>query len=125
MPTIKEIADACGVSKPTVTKKLKELELWESHVNKVGSSFEVSAEAASAVAAELAPSTRKVEDEPAPEKSPIAIYEEYVKDLKEINAHLLDQLKEKDAQIAELQRQLSESNKRKSFWSRLLPGGRG
>lgn len=124
MPTIKEIAEACNVSKPTVTKTLKELEMWDSHVNKVGSTFEVSAEAASAVAAELAPAVRKAEDDPEPEKSPLAIYEDYVSDLKAINALLLEQVRDKDAQIAELQKLLAEATKQKSFWTRLLPRGR-
>lgn len=125
MPTIKEIADACGVSKPTVTKRLKEIGMWDGHVKKVGQSFEVDAEAASAVSSELAPSTRKVEEDPAQEKSPIAVYEEYIKDLKETNDRLWDQIREKDELIAELTRKLAENQPKPTIWDRLLPGKRG
>lgn len=126
MPTIKEIADACGVSKPTVTKKLKELGMWDTHVNKVGMSFEVDAEAASAVAAILSPSVRETEPEPpAPEKSVLDVYAEYIEELKDMNGKLWERLKEKDDQIADLQRQLAESNRGTSIWQRLLPGKRG
>lgn len=126
MPTIKEIADTCGVSKPTVTKKLKELGMWETHVNKVGMSFEVDAEATSAVAAILAPSVRESEPEPpAPEKSVLDVYAEYIEELKDMNGKLWERLKEKDEQIADLQRQLCERGERPSIWDRLLPGKRG
>lgn len=125
MPTIREIAETCGVSKPTVTAKLKELGMWDGHVSKVGKTFEVSAEATSAVAAALAPSVKKAEPEPqAPEKSVLDVYAEYIEELKDMNGKLWERLKEKDEQIADLQRQLAESGKKTSFWSRLLPRGR-
>lgn len=125
MPTIREIAETCGVSKPTVTAKLKELDMWDGHVSKVGKTFQVSAEATSAVAAALAPSVKKAEPEPqAPEKSVLDVYAEYIEGLKDINEKLWERLKEKDEQIADLQRQLAESGKRTSFWSRLLPGSK-
>ena len=48
MPTIKELADACGASKPTVKRRLQELGLWDGHVNKQGAAFVVDDYAASA-----------------------------------------------------------------------------
>lgn len=53
MPTIKELADACGASKPTVKRRLQELGLWEGHVNKQGATFVVDDYAASALSASL------------------------------------------------------------------------
>lgn len=53
MPTIREIAESCGVTKQTVTARLHELALWEGHVQKDGRAFLVDAEAASAVAASI------------------------------------------------------------------------
>lgn len=50
MPTLREIADACGTTKQTVTTRLKELGLWDAHVAKDGRTFDVDAFAASAVA---------------------------------------------------------------------------
>lgn len=50
MPTIREIAEACGTTKQTVTARLKELGLWEGHVSKSGRAFSVDDYAASAVA---------------------------------------------------------------------------
>lgn len=54
MPTIREIADGCGVTKQTVTARLRELGLWDAHVQKDGRTFVVDAMAASAVAASIA-----------------------------------------------------------------------
>lgn len=130
MPTIREIAEACKVSKPTVTAKLKELEMWDGHVNKVGKTFEVDAEASSAVAAALAGSAEKnttvvFQETPSEDQSGIKeVYEAYVEALKRENDRLWDQIREKDAQIAELQKQLSEASRKRSFWSRLLPSSR-
>lgn len=53
MPTIREIAESCGVTKQTVTSRLHDLGLWEGHVQKDGRAFVVDAEAASAVAASI------------------------------------------------------------------------
>lgn len=53
MPTIKELADACGASKPTVKRRLQELGLWDGHVNKQGATFVVDDYAASALSASL------------------------------------------------------------------------
>lgn len=126
MPTIKEIAEKCGVTKPTVTTKLKELGLWESHVSKSGSAFQVSDEAASAVAAALA----KKQDVDISQATPkptsdaaMEVYREYMETLKRENDRLWQQIKEKDELIAELSRKLAENKPRPSFWSRLLPSG--
>lgn len=53
MPTIREIAESCGVTKQTVTARLRELGLWDGHVQKDGRAFVVDAEGASAVAAAI------------------------------------------------------------------------
>lgn len=120
MPTIKEIADACGVTKPTVTKKLKELGMWASHVSKSGNTFTVTDEAASAVAASLVPSAVSDRGEQ-PKHDNSSVYEAYIADLKLQNERLWEQVREKDALIAELTQKLAENSK-PSFWSRLLPG---
>lgn len=57
MPTIREIAEACGTTKQTVTARLKELGLWDGHVSKAGRAFEVDDYAASAVADALKDAT--------------------------------------------------------------------
>lgn len=61
MPTIREIAEACGTTKQTVTARLKELGLWEGHVTKAGRAFSVDGYAASAVADALKGSRRASE----------------------------------------------------------------
>lgn len=127
MPTIKEIAEKCGVTKPTVTAKLKELELWDSHVSKAGSAFQVSDEAASAVAAALSKNQAAETAQAAPKPSSdaaIEVYREYMDTLKRENDRLWQQIKEKDELIAELSRKLAENQPRPSIWSRLLPGSK-
>lgn len=125
MPSIKEIAEACGVTKPTVTAKLKEIGMWDGHVNKQGKSFTVSAEAASAVSAALKPPVSPAADEPAKQAANDAIYEAYIADLKATNERLWEQVREKDALIAELTQKLAENQPKPSIWDRLLPGRRG
>lgn len=125
MPSIKEIADACGVTKPTVTAKLKEIGMWDGHVNKKGKSFVVSAEAASAVSAALKPSVSTVAEEPAKQAARDAVYEAYIADLKATNDKLWEQVREKDALIAELTQKLADNQPKPSIWDRLLPGRRG
>lgn len=134
MPTIKEIAEKCGVTKPTVTTKLKELGLWESHVSKSGSAFQVSDEAASAVAAALA----KKQDVDVSQSTPkptsdaaMEVYRDYIDAIKRENEKLWEQIREKEEQlrkkdelIAELSRKLAENQPRQSIWRRLLPGSR-
>lgn len=53
MPTIREIAEECGVTKQTITSRLRDLGLWEGHVQKDGRAFIVDQEASSAVAASI------------------------------------------------------------------------
>ena len=64
MTTIKEVADRCRVTKPTVKRRLVELGLWEKHVNKTGASYEIDDYAAAAVADSLTELTeRSIADE--------------------------------------------------------------
>lgn len=123
MPSIKEIADACGVTKPTVTAKLKELDLWDKHVSKSGKAYEVSAEASSIVSSALKPSVTPVAEEKKVSSSE-TIYEAYIANLKRENERLWGQVEEKDKLIAELSRKLADNQQKKPFWSRLLPSGK-
>ena len=101
MPTIKEIADRCGVTKPTVKTRLMELELWDGHVNTSAQPYVVDDYAASAVSASFAdsPDKRRTAEPETPQTSPAsdAIA------LRCIEA-LEAQLAAKDRQIAELMR---------------------
>lgn len=122
--TIREIADACGVSKPTVTKYLKELGLWDFHVTPGDSSHPtvVDDEARAAVSQRLAsirgkaPAQSSANHEQmeadgdgvdgAPQKGTVALYEARIADLK--------------AQILDLQGRLdAESSEREALTDRM------
>lgn len=124
MPSIKEIAEACGVTKPTVTAKLKEIGMWDGYVSKQGKGYVVSAEAASAVSAAIKPPVSPAA-EPTKQAASDAIYEAYIADLKATNEKLWEQVREKDALIAELTQKLADNQPKPSIWERLLPGRRG
>lgn len=116
MPTIREIAERCGVSKPTVTERLKDLGLWDAHVTKAGKAFEVDDHAAAVVADAL--KGRAAPD--AAGKGPAVDDGVTVRELlaaqRDLARMYQDQLAAKDAQIstlmgqvADLTRQLAES----------------
>ena len=109
MPTIKELADACGATKPTVTRRLKELGLWDGHVNKQGSVFVVDDEAASAVAHSFADAPQHDA-----QKAPVGhdAAAPVVASLERYIASLERQLETKDAQIADLARSNRELSDR-------------
>lgn len=97
MPTIKELADACGASKPTVKRRLQELGLWDGHVNKQGATFVVDDYAASALSSSLGAGgdgtgTDAAQDAPA---SVTDALNRYI-------ASLESQIEAKDAQISAL-----------------------
>ena len=135
MPTIKQIADACGVSKSTVRRKLEEMGLLEGgHATKVGKTLHVSDYAASAVSAALDGSDAVAASEPV--ATPSDMHERYIASLEADKARLEAQVADKDREIArlletnaELTREMADLAKKvaeqpRSFWSRLLPGGR-
>lgn len=119
MPTIREIAESCGVAKQTVTARLHELGLWEGHVQKDGRTFVVDAEGASAVAASIKrkkqPETASFAPFTAPEEpSALTGLKEANEALKtalassqETVAALTRQLDAKDAQIRDLSERLA------------------
>lgn len=118
MPTIREIAEACGVTKQTVTARLKELDLWETHVSKSGNAFVVDDRAASAVADALKTVRRATEDAHTPKSDDsgsdaLAVALEALKSAlmasQEQNAVLSRELDAKNGQIRELQAQLATS----------------
>lgn len=102
MPTIKELADVLGMSKPTVKRKLQDLGLWDGHVNKTGATFTVDDYAASVLSREAdgsVPVEHHGEDET----------REVVTDsLNRYIASLERQLEAKDGQIAALIEQNGE-----------------
>lgn len=107
MPTIRELAETCGASKPTVKRRLQDLGLWEGHVNKSGSVFIVDDFAASAVASSFAQDGKDVEPPvPSDSLSPVvASLERHISSLER-------QLDAKDAQISALVNQNSELSAR-------------
>lgn len=140
MPTtVKKIAEACGVSKATVRRRLEELGLNDDqHITVVGQKHLVSDYAASAVAASL--SNHGKEEDGEPEQSTVeGMYERYIAVLEADKASLTAQIAEKDrllaerdARIAELTDSIIEMNakladaqiqQKRSWWNRLL--GRG
>lgn len=131
MPTtIKEIAEACGVSKATVRRKLAELGLADCpHVTKEGQRHIVSDRAASAVASALSKQEAPPKAESAPETVE-GMFERYIAVLEADKARLAAQVAEKDREIARLNESIVElaskvvEQRRPSLWDRLLPGRR-
>lgn len=97
MPTIKELADACGASKPTVKRRLQELGLWDGHVNKQGATFVVDDYAASALSASLGASGDSTGADAA-QDAPASVTDA----LNRYIASLESQIEAKDAQISAL-----------------------
>lgn len=95
MPTIKELADACGASKPTVKRRLQELGLWDGHVNKQGATFVVDDYAASALSASLGAGGDGAD---AAQDAPASVTDA----LNRYIASLESQIEAKDAQISAL-----------------------
>lgn len=108
MPTIREIAETCGVTKQTVTARLRELGLWDGHVQKDGRTFLVDAEGASAVAASI---KRKKASATASEYDSHDIEEpSALSALKEANDALKTALSASQDQINVLSRELDAKN---------------
>lgn len=119
MPTIKEIAESCGVTKQTVTARLRDLGLWEGHVQKDGRAFMVDIEGASAVAASI--KSKRQHETPANFVSAASSESSALIGMKEANealrtalatsrdsiATLTRQLDAKDAQIRDLSERLA------------------
>lgn len=97
MPTIKELADACGASKPTVKRRLQELGLWDGHVNKQGATFVVDDYAASALSASIGASGDSTGADAA-QDAPASVTDA----LNRYIASLESQIEAKDAQISAL-----------------------
>lgn len=97
MPTIKELADACGASKPTVKRRLQELGLWDGHVNKQGATFVVDDYAASALSASLG-ATGDATGSDAGQDAPASVTDA----LNRYIASLEAQIEAKDGQISAL-----------------------
>lgn len=97
MPTIKELADACGASKPTVKRRLQELGLWDGHVNKQGATFVVDDYAASALSASLGAGGDSTGADAA-QDAPASVTDA----LNRYIASLESQIEAKDAQISAL-----------------------
>lgn len=116
MPTIREVAEGCGVTKQTVTARLRELGLWEGHVSKGGRTFVVDAFAASAVADALKKPTKTAEPSrtTSGDSDALNAYREAIDGLKSAlstseaqQSALMRQLDAKDAQIHSLTSQLA------------------
>lgn len=148
MPSIREISEACGASKPTVTRRLHELGLWDAHVNKAGAQYVVDDYAASAVAASFSSQSADEGGQDArtahPAPSPVvASLERYISSLEaqldakdgqisaliEQNARLserLDALSDRAAALSEqVARASAIAERPRGIWSRLLGGGEG
>lgn len=133
MPSIREIADHCGVSKPTVVRRLREIGMYDGYVSRSGKAFVVAQEAASAVAASLM-ADRQQENGSEPQNAADAtlagVYEARIAELVEDKRRLQLQLDERNAEVSKLTQQIVElSNKiaehrKPSIWDRLLPGRR-
>lgn len=116
MPTIREIAEGCGVTKQTVTARLRELGLWEGHVSKDGRTFVVDDFAASAAADSLKKLSKTAEPSRTTSVNSDAVnaYREAIDGLKSAlgaseaqQSALVRQLDAKDAQIRSLASQLA------------------
>lgn len=104
MPTtIKDLADACRASKPTVKRRLQELGLWDEHVNKTEQPFTVDDHAASAVAASFADGPREAAPGARSDAPPASV----VDSLERHISSLERQLDAKDAQIQAMVEQVS------------------
>lgn len=87
--TIKQIADMCGCSKPTVTKRLRDMDLWSYHVTPGDSTRPavVDDEATQMVAASITARRRPLAEAPGGEGGDAArLYEERIAELKAVLA---------------------------------------
>ena len=116
MPTIKELSDVLGMSKPTVKRKLQDLGLWDGHVNKTGTTFSVDDYAASVLSREVDGAAR-VEDR----RDDVA-HEGVVDSLNRYIASLERQLEAKDGQIAALIEQNGELSEKLDVMGDRLTG---
>lgn len=117
--SISEVAEACGISKPTVRKYLKRLNLWEDHVNRDGAAFMVDEFAAAAVASEAEkqkPVVRRAALRPESDASEAPslsdLYEARIADLNKVIENQRADLARKDEQIAALNAQMSSLSAR-------------
>lgn len=116
MPTIKELSDVLGMSKPTVKRKLQDLGLWDGHVNKTGTTFSVDDYAASVLSREV-DGAAQVEDR----RDDVA-HEGVVDSLNRYVASLERQLEAKDGQIAALIEQNGELSEKLDVMGDRLTG---
>lgn len=130
MATLKQIAEKTGVTKQTVTAKLKELGLWETHVNQGGRTFEVDDFAASAVADALKKAPEKSPDaeiSPETDSGAVDAYKIAIESLKSAlsaaesqNAALLAQNQQQAATIEALTTRLADLSRPRSLVERLF-----
>ena len=147
--TFKQIADACGVTKPTVRRRIDELDLW-AHVNQDATPFLVDDYACSVLAASFgeAQDRRRVatvdedRDEVAGADAATDVMNRYIASLEariEADRRTMDALIASNNALAERMNALTESSERIAeqvaalsvkvaerpapFWSRLLGNG--
>ena len=116
MPTIKELSDVLGMSKPTVKRKLQDLGLWDGHVNKTGTTFSVDDYAASVLSREVDGAAQ------AEDRRDDVAHEGVVDSLNRYIASLERQLEAKDGQIAALIEQNGELSEKLDVMGDRLTG---
>lgn len=107
--TIKQIADMCGCSKPTVTKRLRDMDLWSYHVTPGDSTRPaiVDDEATQMVAASITARRRPLAEAPGEESGDAArLYEERIAELRSM---LADQRAEIDRLMGQNEALLSQT----------------
>ena len=128
MATIKEIAERCGVSKPTVRNNLTKMGLWEAHVQEVDGILVVDEAATAAVCDAIL--KRKRPQEAEPEEETIVQVEQgpdYATMREVYAAHiadLQDQVRDLRLQLEGARDELREAHRAEVDHARALPEAR-
>ena len=130
MATIKEIAERCGVSKPTVRNNLTKMGLWDAHVQEIDGVMVVDEAATAAVCDAILRRKRPQEPEPATEDVAVAAVEQGP-DLETLQsvysahiADLQDQVRDLRLQLDGVRSELRDAHRAEVDHARALPEAR-
>lgn len=131
MATIKEIAERCGVSKPTVRNNLTKLELWDAHVQDVDGVMVVDEAATAAVCDAILRRKRSQEMGPATDDEANASSMEQLADFETLQrayaahiADLQDQVRDLRLQLDGARDELRDAHRAEVDHARALPEAR-
>lgn len=128
MATIKEIAERCGVSKPTVRNNLTKMGLWDAHVQEVDGVMVVDEAATAAVCDAILKRKRsqepEVEDQPTTRVEQVPDYAAMREVYAAHIADLQDQVRDLRLQLEGVRDELREAHRTEVDHARALPEAR-